>query len=134
MGVLHKFSSLLFSSCSCMNDNHTMYKGGCLYSIFPLEIWSYQFYNKFLSNSIKTNKCLPIYISIQVRFISLLINAWRNKYQGEIQKEVCWLVQLSFLCFMRWLAWWVSDAPASLCLKCLGNLHSSGRNFHWNYA
>jgi hypothetical protein len=63
-----------------MLNNNTMYKGGCLYSIFPLEIYNYQIYNEFLSNSIKTNKCLPIYIQYKCASYmnAFSLNVWRN--------------------------------------------------------
>ena len=36
--------------------------------------------------------------------INNTVNSWRNQSQGKIQKEVCWLVQLSFPCSTRWPA------------------------------
>jgi hypothetical protein len=85
-----------------MNDSESMIQ--CTRRVpifrFPLEIYNYQIYNKFLSNSIKTNKCLPIYNTIQVCFImnSLHKRTWCNKYQSKIQKLKCaGTVQLYFL-------------------------------------
>ena len=96
MRALYKFSALLSSSECLIHANVTMYKGGCLYSVCPLEIWNYQIYNKFLSNSIKTIKCLPIYNTIQMRFfINGFIKEWCNNFQG-ISKFGAGIVQLFF--------------------------------------
>jgi hypothetical protein len=44
MGALHKFSACSSLLAPVLN-NVTMYKGGCLYSVCPLEFYNYQIYN-----------------------------------------------------------------------------------------
>jgi hypothetical protein len=96
MGILHKLSSLL--CLLSMFDNNTMYKGRVSISVFLLEIYNYQIYNEFLSNNIKTIKCLPIYHTIKVHSYECFHSNGGATIFPKYFKNVCaGAVQLFFL-------------------------------------
>jgi hypothetical protein len=108
MGILHKFSALLFLlsmlMLNALNEYNDTKEGAYIpFSLSKVKLSNLQLIPIY---SIKSNKCLSylrtraylLKVLLQYKCASLhqLINAWRNNYQGKIQKEVCWLVQLSF--------------------------------------
>ena len=92
MGVFHKLSALLLLLNANLNDNlNTMNQGRVSILRFPSRKVNCLIYIYFLSNSIKTLKCLPIYNIIQVRpaLNALHLNGGATTLQ-VFQKYVCW--------------------------------------------
>jgi hypothetical protein len=116
MGVLHKFSALLFSS-GCENDNelYNNTKEGAYIPFSLSKPKNYQIYNEFLSTSINSNKFLPIYLGRELKgsrsiyiykCASLNVSSfkeWHIYITVKFKKRSLLACPAVFSCSTRWL-------------------------------